>query len=117
VARVRCVALRRTGGLAGMPLEVRVDLTRAEAGAAELADLLGGLDLAALSSPPSPAPAGSGAPAAPDAYHYDLTLAGEDGRRELSFGAGGVPAELRPVIRALERRALDDLRARRGGAA
>jgi len=92
-----------------MALEVRVDLTCGDPGARNLADLLGALDLTALAAPP-------GAGGAPDAYHYDLTLAGEDGRRELAFGAGGVPPELRPVVRALERRGLEELRARRAGA-
>jgi hypothetical protein len=111
VAAYRCIALRRTGGLAAMRLEVEVDLTREEPGAAELAQLLGAVDLAALAPPPA-----GGGGAVPDGYHYDLTLAGEDGPHELAFDAGGVPAELRPVVRALERRALDELRARRSGA-
>ncbi len=113
MAAYRCIALRRTGGLAAMRLEVEVDLTREEPGAAELARLLDALDLATLAPPPAPPAAGGGVP---DGYHYDLTLAGEDGPHELAFDAGGVPAELRPVVRALERRALDELRARRSGA-
>jgi hypothetical protein len=107
VAAYRCIVLRRTGGLAGMALDVRVDLDAAEPGSAELAGLLGALDVPALARrTPS-------APAVPDAYHYDVTLVGEGGRQELHFGSGGVPPELRPVIRLLERRALDELRARR----
>jgi hypothetical protein len=93
-----------------MRLEVRVDLAAGDPGAAELARLLDGLDVAALAAAATPATR------APDAFRYDLTLAGDDGRRELAFGQGGVPEELRPVIRALERRAMAELRARRGGA-
>ncbi len=103
----RRIALRRTGGLAAMRLEVAVDLRPGDPGTAELAELLQDLDVATLG-----ARAGPGAPV-PDAYCYELTVDREDGREELSFGDGAVPAELRPVIRVLERRALDELRARR----
>ena len=41
---------------------------------------------------------------------------GEEGREELSFADTAMPAELRRVIRVLERRALDERRARRGAA-
>jgi len=90
-----------------MRLEVEVDLRGPDAEAAELAELLRGLDVAALR-----AAAGSAAPV-PDGYRYELTVDRGQGREELSFGPGALPPELRPVIRALERRALDELRARR----
>jgi hypothetical protein len=111
VARYRCIALRRTGGLTAMRLEVQVDLSAGEEGAADLARLLQGLDLAAL------ARGGARSEPLPDAYRYDLEVDAGDGREELAFGAGAapVPPELRPVIRLLERRALDALRARRPG--
>jgi len=109
VASFRRIALRRTGGLAAMRLEVEVDLRGQDPGAAELAELLRDLDVPALGAAP-----GSGAPV-PDAYRYELTVDRGDGPEELSFGDGAVPPELRPVLRALERRALDELRARRRG--
>ncbi len=105
----RCIALRRTGGLTAMRLEVEVDLRSGDPASAELSELLRGLDVVA---------AGAGAasgPPVPDGYRYELTVDRGDGRQELSFGDGAMPPELRPVIRLLERRALDELRARRRG--
>lgn len=113
MASYRCITLRRTGGLTAMRLEVEVDL-RASGEAGPLADLLRDLDVEALARQER---AGPPAPPMPDAYRYDLTFVGGDGRTELAFGAGAgaVPPELRPVIKDLERRALEGLRARRGG--
>ena len=112
MAAVRCIVLRRTGGLAGMRLEVTVDLATEPSGAGGLAELLGDVDVPALGRRGA---AGGQAPV-PDGFRYELILVGEGGREELSFGDTTMPAELRPVIRLLERRALDELRARRGTA-
>ena len=109
MAGYRCIALRRTGGLAAMRLEVEVDLRSGDPASAELTGLLQGLDVAAAGTR-----AASGPPV-PDGYRYELTVDRGDGRQELSFGDGAMPPELRPVIRLLERRALDELRARRRG--
>ena len=110
MASLRCIVLRRTGGLAGMRLEVTVDLRSDPSGAGGLAELLQAVDVMELTRR-----AAAGAQVA-DGYRYDLTLVGEGGREELSFADAAMPAELRPVIRVLERRALDELRARRGRA-
>lgn len=93
-----------------MRLEVQVDLSSGRPDAGELAALLQELDL------PSLARRARSGPPAPDAYHYDLTVDRDDGPQELSFGDGAMPPELRPLVRLLERRAMDQLRARRGGA-
>jgi hypothetical protein len=110
VAALRCIVLRRTGGLAGMRLEVTVDLRSDPASAGGLAELLRDVDVVALTRR-----AASGTQVA-DGYHYDVILVAEGGREELSFADAAMPAELRPVIRVLERRALDELRARRRAA-
>ncbi len=109
MAAVRCIVLRRTGGLAGMRLEVSVDLASDPAGAGGLAELLQEVDVPALGRR---AAAAGQAPVA-DGFRYELVLVGEEGREELAFGDTTMPAELRPVVRMLERRALDELRARR----
>ena len=110
MAAVRCIVLRRTGGLGGMRLEVRVDLASDPGGAGGLGELLREVDVPALGRR---AAAGG---QVPDGYRYELVLVGEEGREELSFADTAMPAELRRVIRVLERRALDELRARRGAA-
>ena len=110
MATVRCIVLRRTGGLAGMRLEVTVDLRSDPSGARGLAELLQDVDVMELTR------RAAADTQVADGYRYDLTLVGESGREELSFADAAVPAELRPVIRLLERRALDELRARRGRA-
>ena len=103
----RRIALRRTGGLTAMRLEVEVDLRSGDPASTELAALLQGLDVAAAGA------RAASAPPVPDGYRYELTVDRGDGRQELSFEDGAMPPELRPVIRVLERRALDELRARR----
>ncbi len=109
MAAVRCIVLRRTGGLAGMRLEVSVDLATDPGEAGGLAELLREVDVPALGRG---AAAAGQAPVA-DGFRYELILVGEKGREELSFADATMPAELRSVIRLLERRALDELRARR----
>jgi hypothetical protein len=110
VAAVRCIVLRRTGGLAGMRLEVSVDLASDPAAAGGLAELLREVDVPALRR------RATEGGRVPDGFRYELVLVGEEGREELAFGDTTMPAELRPVVRVLERRALDELRARRGPA-
>lgn len=108
---VRRVALRRTGGLAAMrPLEVEVDLASGAPGVAALAELVATLDVAGLAGRATTSPG-----TVADGYRYELTVEDDDGRHRLAFGQAAIPAVLRPVVKDLERRGLDELRSRRGG--
>jgi len=96
----------RSGGIvAGNRLETAVDLDEPTDGqAAELSELLGQVDLAALAQR-SPL-RGRGA----DSYQYDLTV--DDGGEIVHVTLDGteVPSELRPVIKRLESRAIEERR-------
>jgi hypothetical protein len=93
---------RRTGGIfAGNVLETTVP---ADELPGELREVAAALDDIAASRAPDRAPF-------PDGYQYELVV--ERGRpaQRLIVGAGALPAELRPLVTYLERRATDE----RGG--
>lgn len=112
------MAFTRSGGIvAGNTLQTEVDLGAAVGGraaeaaevaeVAELAELLDQVDLADLAER-SPL-RGPGA----DTYQYELTVEQGDRREHVTVDDTEVPAELRPVIRRLEARAVEERRRRR----
>ena len=106
--RGRRVHFRRTGGLVAFkPLETSVAIDD-EPGedAAELARLLDEADVPGLAQQ-SPAP-GPGA----DQFEYQLTVEREGERHEIALGQSQVPGDLRPLIKRLERRAMEERRRR-----
>lgn len=107
MAAVRRMVLRRTGGLSGMRLEATVDLSSEPPGNGGLAELLRGADVTEL------ARRAAEGPQVPDGYRYALTVADDGGCEELSFPDTAIPPKLAPIIRFLERRALDERRGRR----
>ncbi len=94
------LSLRRTGGLAGLPMIASLDtrdLARHEA--ETITSALDRVDLARV---------GQGPPAAPgaaDMLHFDLEVRRGDHTHVLRFGERQMPAELAPVVRALMDRA------------
>ena len=106
----RRVTLRRTGGLfAGNVLQTTVaedELPAAQA--AELAALLGPVDLGALAAR-SPI-AGTGA----DRYQYDIAVEQGGETRRIVAPDSAVPAQLAPLVDWLERRATQERKGARG---
>ncbi len=104
----RRVSFRRSGGLAAFkPLETSVEIVDEHGEeASELARLLDEADvptLARQSRPPAP-----GA----DQFEYTVTVESEDERHEVTLAQSQMPADLRPLIKRLERRAMEDRRRR-----
>jgi hypothetical protein len=86
--------LRRTGGLAGLPMTATLhagELGAAEAG--RVAGALDALDPAAVAVPDLPGAA--------DGFRYELTVVRGGATRTLAFGERGRPASLEPALRAL----------------
>ena len=91
--------LRRTGGLAGLPMVARLQTRELEADEAErFADALGQVDLARLEERPD------AAPGAADMFHYQLEILSADGEQTVHFGERQMPAVLAPVVQALMQR-------------
>jgi hypothetical protein len=94
------ISLRRTGGLAGLPMEAKLDTRElAPEQAQAILGALGSVDLDRV---------GTGKdwpPGAADTFHYDLEVQGEEGAHTASFSDRQVPAELAPVVHALMERA------------
>lgn len=104
----RQVHFRRAGGLAAFkPLETSVELVDEHGDeAAEIARLLDEADVPALARQSrGPAPGA-------DQFEYTLTVESDDERHDLTLAQSQVPRELRPLIKRLERRAMEDLRRR-----
>ena len=95
------LCLRRTGGLAGVPLQARLD-TRSLPDA-EAQELIGALDR--YESAPQMPQAPSLRPGAADTMHYELKSDRGGATRTVSFSERQTPEALTPVIRALMERA------------
>ncbi len=97
------IALRRSGGLAGVSLSASLDTEHLPADeATRLDDALGRVDLGRLAADGSPAPGGA------DRFRYDLTFEQGGQRHQVSLADTAVPAELRPVVDTLMARATLD---------
>src|SRR4051794_33520315 len=101
-ARLR---LRRTGGIAGLPVEAALDTADLEPGEAE--PILAALDAVPLDSPEIARLAGGGAPAPgpPDAFGYELDVTRGAETRRLRFGELDMPESLRALVALLRSRA------------
>jgi hypothetical protein len=90
------LSLRRTGGLAGVPMQATLD-TRdlAPAQAQEVIQALDDFDLTQVGSADD-LPAG-----AADAFHYDLRVDRDGESSAASFSERQVPTRLAPLLRAL----------------
>ena len=102
------LSLRRTGGLAGLPLHATLD-TRSLSGA-EARQIIGALDRFGAEGQAREAPASP--PGAADAFHYELKIDRGDAEQTESFSDRQVPEVLAPVIHALMDRAVPAPRAR-----
>ena len=94
------LSLRRTGGLAGLPMEASLD-TR-ELAPEQAQQLLGALANVDLDN------VGAGSdwpPGAADTFRYELEIDHGQGARKTSFSDRQVPTKLVPVVRALMDRA------------
>jgi hypothetical protein len=102
-ARVR---LRRTGGLAGVPVEATVDTAKLSPD--EAAPILAALDAARLDSPDlaTATDAAPPAPGPPDTFGYELEVTRGAQTRTLRFGERDVPDALRPLVDLLGSRAI-----------
>ncbi len=63
---------------------------------------------------PDEVPGAGGDPGMPDEYQYDLAVRAGDDEKALRFTESTLPEELKPLVRALEQRAEDELRRRAG---
>jgi hypothetical protein len=94
------LSLRRTGGLAGLPMVASLDTRELEPEEAErIAGALDRVDLARVGHA-SPPPAG-----AADTFHYQLEVHRGEQTHAVHFDERQMPAELGPVVRTLMRRA------------
>jgi Emfourin len=94
------ISLRRTGGLAGVPMEATLDTRElAPAKAQELLGALGSVELDRLGDARD-WPAG-----AADTFRYELKVQREEGTQAASFSDRGLPAELAVLVRTLMDRA------------
>jgi len=92
--------LRRTGGLAGLPMVAALKTHELDADEAErIVEALGQVDLAHLEERPD------AAPGAADMFHYRLEVNGTDHQQTVHFGERQMPAALAEVVRALMDRA------------
>jgi len=93
-ARLR---LRRTGGLAGLPVEAAVDTADLTRGDAE--PILAALDAARLDAPElAGLEAAAPPPGPPDAFRYELEVTRGAQTRRLRFGELDMPESLRPLV-------------------
>ncbi len=91
--------LRRTGGLAGLPMVGRLHTHELDADEAEsIAAALGQANLAHLAERPD------AAPGAADMFHYQLEILSADGKQTVHCGERQMPAVLAPVVQALMQR-------------
>jgi hypothetical protein len=97
--------LRRTGGIAGLPVEAELDTADLDPGTA--APILAALDTARLDAPEVAALEGGGAPppGPPDAFGYELEVTRGGRTRRLRFGEHDVPESLGPLVALLRSRA------------
>lgn len=92
--------LRRTGGLAGLPMVASLDTRELAADEAErILEALDHVDLAHVEDRPG------AAPGARDTFHYDLEVRRPGRTDAVRFNERQMPPELKPVIRSLMRRA------------
>jgi len=92
--------LRRTGGLAGLPMVASIDTRELDAEeAGRISDALDQVDLLHLQDRPD------AAPGAADTFNYELEVRGADSAQTVRFGERQMPAELALVVRALMQRA------------
>src|SRR5665213_687158 len=94
------LSLRRTGGLAGVPMQATLDTRDLDPGQAQ--EIIGALDNVDLTqiSAEQDWPAG-----AADTFLYDLKIDRGEGASTASFSERQVPAGLAPVLRTLMDRA------------
>lgn len=94
------LSLRRTGGLAGLPMQATVNTRDLPADEARtIAEALDRTELDAIE-------AGEDLPAgAADAFHYELSVQRGTDARSVSFSERQTPASLTPLIRTLMKRA------------
>ncbi len=94
------LSLRRTGGLAGLPMVASLNTRDLDTDEADrISGALDQVDLAKV---------GEGAPDAPgaaDTMHYELEVRRGDSTQTVDFGERQMPAELAPVVWALMERA------------
>lgn len=107
-ARGRRVHFRRSGGIVAFqqPLEtsIAIDEDADEEEAKDVARLAG--DVPALAERLPPRAEGA------DRYQYDIAVEHDGERHEVTLDESQVPDEWRPLIKRLERRAIEE---RRGG--
>jgi len=94
------LSLRRTGGLAGLPMVASLNTRELDSDEADrISGALDQVDLDQIG-------AGSAeAPGAADTLHYELQVQRGDSTQTVDFGEHQMPAELKPVVRALMDRA------------
>ncbi len=93
--RIR-VELRRTGGFAGTEVRSSLDSTTLDPNeAADLANVVSGIDLAALTE------ARGGGPPVPDAMRYELTIERGTERVRVDLTEPAVPVDVRPLLQRL----------------
>jgi hypothetical protein len=94
------LSLRRTGGLANVPMAATLDTRELEPGKAhEIISALDNVDLDHLSDSPG------WPPGAADTFQYALEVHSSGGTRKATFSDRQVPAELAPVVHTLMGRA------------
>jgi hypothetical protein len=92
------LSLRRTGGLAGVPMVASVDTRDLDPEEAQrIWDALDRVDLAGVQDRPG------AAPGAADMFQYQLEVRGPDRTQTVSFTERQMPPELAAVVRALMR--------------
>ena len=100
-ARLR---LRRTGGLAGLPVEAALDTADLAPGEAD--PILAALDGARLDAPEIASLEGASPQAGPpDAFGYELEVTRGGRTQRLRFGEHDMPDSLRPLVGLLGSRA------------
>jgi Emfourin len=90
------LSLRRTGGLAGVPVQASLDTS--ELPEPEAQEILGSLDQVDLDNVGT---AADWPPGAADTFHYELEVKRGDHTHTASFSDRQVPAELAPVVHTL----------------
>jgi len=90
------IDLVRSGGMAGLSLGASVDVSSLGPEAASaVSDALARVDVGALARQPPAVPSG------PDRFQYDLTVTSAGASLSVSLQEADVPADLRPLIKAL----------------
>jgi hypothetical protein len=94
------LSLRRTGGLAGLPMEASLNTRDLDPEAAQrILDALDRVDLASVQDRPD------AAPGAADMFQYELDVRGPSRTQTVRFSERQMPEELAPVIHGLMSRA------------